>query len=207
MPSNCAPRSTPPRRRACRATRFCSPNTISTTAPSFDGALRDLCIAEDIGVITYFSLAKGFLSGKYRTEADLGQSPRGGGVKDYFEPARLPHSGGARRGRRAPQGETRRSRACLDHPAQGRHRADRQRDRPAQLESLIKATTLSLSAEDVAALDKPARPERGSGATDGRAPRFDLDQSARPRRGIGLGNSSKDPIDAPGSRGVSRARR
>jgi aryl-alcohol dehydrogenase-like predicted oxidoreductase len=50
----------------------------------FDGALRDLCIAEEIGVITYFSLAKGFLSGKYRSEADLGQSPRGGGVKAYL---------------------------------------------------------------------------------------------------------------------------
>ena len=35
----------------------------------FDGALRDLCVAEEIGVITYFSLAKGFLSGKYRGEA------------------------------------------------------------------------------------------------------------------------------------------
>jgi aryl-alcohol dehydrogenase-like predicted oxidoreductase len=51
---------------------------------SFDGPLRDLCIAEEIGVITYFSLAKGFLSGKYRSEADLGQSQRGGGVKAYL---------------------------------------------------------------------------------------------------------------------------
>ena len=51
---------------------------------SYDGALRDLCIAEEIGVITYFSLAKGFLSGKYRSEADLAQSPRGGGVKAYL---------------------------------------------------------------------------------------------------------------------------
>ena len=45
---------------------------------------RYLCIAEGIGVITYYSLAKGFLSGKYRGEADLGQSPRGGGVKAYL---------------------------------------------------------------------------------------------------------------------------
>jgi aryl-alcohol dehydrogenase-like predicted oxidoreductase len=52
----------------------------------FDGPLRDLCIAEEIGVITYFSLAKGFLSGKYRSEADLGQSARGGGVKAYLNP-------------------------------------------------------------------------------------------------------------------------
>ncbi len=53
---------------------------------SYDGALRDLCMAQDIGVITYFSLAKGFLSGKYRSEADLGKSPRGQGVKAYLNP-------------------------------------------------------------------------------------------------------------------------
>ncbi|MEP9373000.1 aldo/keto reductase [Mesorhizobium sp. KR1-2] len=52
---------------------------------SYDGPLRDLCMAEDIGVITYFSLAKGFLSGKYRSEADLGKSPRGEGVKQYLD--------------------------------------------------------------------------------------------------------------------------
>ena len=55
----------------------------------FDGALRDLCMSEQIGVITYYSLAKGFLSGKYRSEADLGQSVRGGGVKAYLTPRGL----------------------------------------------------------------------------------------------------------------------
>ncbi len=40
----------------------------------FEGPLADLCVAEEIGVITYFSLAKGFLSGKYRSEADLGRA-------------------------------------------------------------------------------------------------------------------------------------
>lgn len=50
----------------------------------FEGPLRDLAIEEDIGVITFFSLAKGFLSGKYRSEADLGQSARGEGVKQYL---------------------------------------------------------------------------------------------------------------------------
>ena len=52
---------------------------------SFDGPLRDLCIKEEIGVITYFSLAKGFLSGKYRSEADLGKSPRGDGIGKYLD--------------------------------------------------------------------------------------------------------------------------
>ncbi len=53
---------------------------------AFEGGLADLCRREEIGVITYFSLAKGFLSGKYRTEADLAKSPRGGGVKAYLNP-------------------------------------------------------------------------------------------------------------------------
>jgi aryl-alcohol dehydrogenase-like predicted oxidoreductase len=52
----------------------------------FESGLADLCKREEIGVITYFSLAKGFLSGKYRSEADLSKSPRGDGVKAYLNP-------------------------------------------------------------------------------------------------------------------------
>jgi aryl-alcohol dehydrogenase-like predicted oxidoreductase len=52
----------------------------------FEGGLADLCQREQIGVITYFSLAKGFLSGKYRSEADLSKSARGDGVKAYLNP-------------------------------------------------------------------------------------------------------------------------
>lgn len=51
---------------------------------SFEGALRELCIREEIGVISYYSLASGFLTGKYRSAADLGQSPRGRGVAKYL---------------------------------------------------------------------------------------------------------------------------
>jgi aryl-alcohol dehydrogenase-like predicted oxidoreductase len=53
---------------------------------SYDGPLRDLAMQQGLGVITYYSLASGFLTGKYRTEADLGQSPRGGGVRKYMNP-------------------------------------------------------------------------------------------------------------------------
>ncbi|MFL6698840.1 MAG: aldo/keto reductase [Vitreoscilla sp.] len=53
---------------------------------SYEGPLRDLAIQQGLGVITYYSLASGFLTGKYRTEADLGQSPRGGGVRKYMNP-------------------------------------------------------------------------------------------------------------------------
>ncbi|ASQ05885.1 aldo/keto reductase [Sinorhizobium meliloti WSM1022] len=52
---------------------------------SYDGPLRNLCIVEEIGVITYFSLARGFLSGKYRSHKDLEGSARGGGVEKYLD--------------------------------------------------------------------------------------------------------------------------
>ena len=121
---------------------------------SFDGPLRDLCVAEEIGVITYYSLAMGFLSGKYRTEADLAGSVRGGGVRKYLTP----------RGNRIL--------AALDAVAE-RHGA-----KPAevalawliaqpgvtapiasatsveQVESLVRAVSLKLSGEDVAELDR-----------------------------------------------------
>lgn len=56
---------------------------------TYDGRLRDLCMAEGLGVITYSSLASGFLTGKYRSEADLHQSPRGQGIKKYLNPRGL----------------------------------------------------------------------------------------------------------------------
>ncbi|HWK68384.1 MAG TPA: aldo/keto reductase [Rhizobiaceae bacterium] len=120
----------------------------------FDGALRDLTMAEEIGVITYFSLAKGFLSGKYRSEADLGKSPRGEGVKQYLD----------ERGMRIL--------AALEKVA-ARHDAQLAEiavawliARPGvtapiasatsltQLESLIRSAAISLSAEDVGELDR-----------------------------------------------------
>lgn len=52
---------------------------------SFDGALRDLCMREGVGVVTYYSLASGFLSGKYRSSADLSKSARGGGIAKYLD--------------------------------------------------------------------------------------------------------------------------
>lgn len=53
---------------------------------SYDGSLRDLCIKEELGVVTYYSLASGFLSGKYRSKADLAQSTRGEGIEKYLTP-------------------------------------------------------------------------------------------------------------------------
>jgi aryl-alcohol dehydrogenase-like predicted oxidoreductase len=50
----------------------------------FEAELEPLCLKEQIGVISYYSLASGFLTGKYRSEADLSKSQRGGGIKKYL---------------------------------------------------------------------------------------------------------------------------
>ena len=50
----------------------------------FETKLAPLCRRESIGVISYFSLASGFLAGKYRSEADLANKPRANFVKKYL---------------------------------------------------------------------------------------------------------------------------
>jgi aryl-alcohol dehydrogenase-like predicted oxidoreductase len=50
----------------------------------FEAELAPLCLAEGIGVINYYPLAAGFLSGKYRSEADFGKSARGAGMAKYL---------------------------------------------------------------------------------------------------------------------------
>lgn len=50
----------------------------------YEGALQQLCVAENIGVVPYYSLASGYLSGKYRSADDLGKSPRGDKAKAYM---------------------------------------------------------------------------------------------------------------------------
>ncbi|KEP71406.1 alcohol dehydrogenase [Thioclava dalianensis] len=52
---------------------------------SFEGPLRDLCRENEIGVVTYFSLAAGFLTGKYRSKDDLEGRARGAMVEKYLD--------------------------------------------------------------------------------------------------------------------------
>ncbi|HSX75580.1 MAG TPA: aldo/keto reductase [Shinella sp.] len=119
----------------------------------FEGALADLCRKEDIGVITYYSLASGFLTGKYRTKADTEGRTRGEGVAHYLDDRGL------------------RILAALDKVAAetGANPAEIAlawlMAKPAvtapiasatslgQLASLMKAATLTLSAGQIAALD------------------------------------------------------
>jgi aryl-alcohol dehydrogenase-like predicted oxidoreductase len=55
----------------------------------YERDLEPLVLKESLGVIPYYSLASGFLTGKYRSEADLGKSPRGGGMKSRLNPRGL----------------------------------------------------------------------------------------------------------------------
>jgi aryl-alcohol dehydrogenase-like predicted oxidoreductase len=50
----------------------------------FEKTLAPVCLAQSVGVITYFSLASGFLTGKYRSADDLVQRARGGMVEKYL---------------------------------------------------------------------------------------------------------------------------
>ncbi|KQS46339.1 MAG: aldo/keto reductase [Flavobacterium sp.] len=51
----------------------------------YETQYESLALENGLGVITYFSLESGFLTGKYRTKDDLGKSPRGGDMDKYFD--------------------------------------------------------------------------------------------------------------------------
>jgi aryl-alcohol dehydrogenase-like predicted oxidoreductase len=50
----------------------------------FEGPLEDICLTEKVGVIGYYSLASGFLTGKYRSRADMEGRTRGPRVEKYL---------------------------------------------------------------------------------------------------------------------------
>ncbi len=52
--------------------------------PAYEAELEAVCVQHGLGVINFFALASGFLSGKYRSLNDLGKSPRGDGAKNYL---------------------------------------------------------------------------------------------------------------------------
>jgi aryl-alcohol dehydrogenase-like predicted oxidoreductase len=51
----------------------------------FERSLEQLCLEKQLGIIPYFSLAKGFLTGKYRSKEDLNKSLRGSSVERYLD--------------------------------------------------------------------------------------------------------------------------
>jgi len=120
----------------------------------FEQNYEALCAQERIGVITYYSLAAGFLTGKYRSPADAAKNAaRGGRVKQYLD----------ERGMRILK--------CLDEVAARRAATPAQVSlawliaRPSvtapivsatsvkQLAEILKAAQIKLSGDDIAALD------------------------------------------------------
>lgn len=56
---------------------------------AYEGPVQDMVVANQMGAIPYYSLASGFLTGKYRTEADFGISARGAGMSRFLNPRGL----------------------------------------------------------------------------------------------------------------------
>lgn len=123
------------------------------TRDTFEGPLADLCIAEEIGVITYFSLASGFLTGKYRSLEDAQGKARGEDMGSYLN----------ERGLRILDALQTVSSATGSKPAEiaiawllnkpGVTAPIASATSLSQLESLKKAATLKLDAEAMALLD------------------------------------------------------
>ena len=65
--------------------RVLQPEYNLVSRHKFEGELQDLCVTHNIGVVPYYGLASGFLTGKYRSEADLGKSVRGGRMAAFLK--------------------------------------------------------------------------------------------------------------------------
>ncbi|HLY89285.1 MAG TPA: aldo/keto reductase [Acetobacteraceae bacterium] len=120
---------------------------------AYEAELEPVCKAEDLGVINYYALAAGFLTGKYRSEADLGKSPRGGGVKKYLNErgfAVLKALDGIAASHKATPAQVALAwliaRPSVTAPIASATSVD-------QLQDIIAAAQLQLSAAEVAALD------------------------------------------------------
>jgi aryl-alcohol dehydrogenase-like predicted oxidoreductase len=121
--------------------------------PLYEDALEAVCQKHKLGVIPYYSLASGFLTGKYRSAADFGKSPRGRGAGKYLE------------------GKGPKVLAALDQIAKDTKSTPAQvslawmiarpsitapiasASKPEQMDDLVKATSLKLSAAQIAALN------------------------------------------------------
>ena len=118
----------------------------------FEGPLRDLCIAQGLGVIVYYSLASGFLSGKYRSKSDLKASARGSAVEKYLNERgfrilnaldAVAHAHGAKPAEVALAWLI--AREGVTAPIASATSVD-------QVDSLVRATQLKLSAEEIEGL-------------------------------------------------------
>lgn len=125
----------------------------------FEGGLQQLCLAEEIGALPFYGLASGYLTGKYRSEKDYGQSVRGDRMAKYVE-GRGPAVLAALDEIAAETGATQAQIALAWVAAQPAVCAPIASARtPAQLEELLGAMELALSASQLARLDAASTPE------------------------------------------------
>jgi aryl-alcohol dehydrogenase-like predicted oxidoreductase len=128
----------------------------------FEGELQNLCVKENVSAITYFSLASGFLTGKYRSEADFGKSPRGMRMKGYMTERGM----GILKALDEVAAQTKSSPAAVSlawlmarpgvaAPIASATKLD-------QLKELVAATKLSLSSAQIAALDEASAPAKAA---------------------------------------------
>ena len=110
------------------------------------------------GVIPYYSLASGFLTGKYRSEADVGNAQRGAGVKKYINPKGMAVL-------KALDDAASKAGATLAQVALVWLLQRKSITAPIvsatslkQLDDVLNSTTLELDPESVAALDKASAP-------------------------------------------------
>lgn len=124
----------------------------------FEDGLQAVALEEGLGVITYFALARGFLSGKYRSAADLGQSPRGGSIDKYLNPRGFAILAALEAV--AAKHKTTMAAVALAWIAArpGVTAPIASATSLQQLESMIAAGSLELDAADMAALEEASRP-------------------------------------------------
>jgi aryl-alcohol dehydrogenase-like predicted oxidoreductase len=120
----------------------------------YDGSLRELCINKKLGVVTYYSLASGFLSGKYRSSADLGKSKRGKGVAKYLNGRGLDILKALDAVTAEHQARPAEIALAWLMAREGVTAPIASATSTAQVESFAKAANLSLTAGDIAMLDK-----------------------------------------------------
>ncbi len=122
----------------------------------FEGDLSALCVKENIGVVTYYSLASGFLSGKYRRTADLGEGGRSAKVVDYLNPRGLAILNALDTVAQAHQATPAEVALAWLMQRTGVTAPIASGTTLAHIDSFVKATSLRLSQNDVAVLDNPA---------------------------------------------------
>jgi hypothetical protein len=65
--------------------RVLQPEYNLVSRHKFEGELEDICVTHNVGVIPYYGLASGFLTGKYRSQVDYAKSVRGGRMAAFLE--------------------------------------------------------------------------------------------------------------------------